>query len=45
MSLQNAIAQNTAVVFSKSWCPYCKRAKELLATQYSDIEVTVLEYV
>ncbi|KAI0257061.1 thioredoxin-like protein [Lactifluus subvellereus] len=41
--LLNAIEQNTVVVFSKSWCPYCKKAKRLLATEYSGTEVTVLE--
>jgi thiol-disulfide isomerase/thioredoxin len=43
--LQNAIAQNTIVVFSKSWCPYCRRAKQLLAKDYADSDATILEYV
>jgi thiol-disulfide isomerase/thioredoxin len=45
MSLQNAIAGNAIVVFSKSWCPYCKRAKQLLKTEYCDVEPTIFEYV
>ena len=44
-SLQNAVAGNTVVVFSKSWCPYCKRAKALLATEYPEVEPVVFESV
>ena len=44
-TLQNAIAGNTVVVFSKSWCPYCKRAKTLLATEYSGVEPVIFESV
>lgn len=29
--LQTRIDENAVVVFSKSWCPYCKAAKETLA--------------
>ncbi|KAL2916640.1 Glutaredoxin [Polyrhizophydium stewartii] len=29
--VENAIAKNGAVVFSKTYCPYCVRAKEHLA--------------
>jgi glutaredoxin 3 len=28
--VQRAIQGNKVVVFSKTWCPYCKRAKEIL---------------
>jgi len=41
--VENAIAQNTIVVFSKSWCPYCRKAKKLLATEYAGSEATILE--
>jgi len=45
MSVQNAVADNTIVVFSKSWCPYCKRAKELLAKDYHDVQTAIFESV
>jgi len=41
--VDNAVAGNTIVVFSKSWCPYCKKAKALLATEYAEIEPIVFE--
>jgi hypothetical protein len=43
--LQNAIDGHTVVVFSKSWCPYCKRAKALLATEYPEVEPVIFESV
>jgi glutaredoxin 3 len=43
--LQNAVDGHTVVVFSKSWCPYCKRAKALLATEYAEVEPVIFEYV
>ncbi|KAH9964256.1 thioredoxin-like protein [Russula dissimulans] len=42
MSLQNAIAVNTVVVFSKTYCPYSKAAKELLAEEYADLKPTTI---
>jgi len=44
-SLQNAIAVNTVVVFSKTYCPYSKAAKELLAEEYADLKPTIFESV
>ncbi|KAH9964257.1 glutaredoxin [Russula dissimulans] len=41
--VDNAVAGNTVVVFSKSWCPYCKRAKELLAKDYHDLQTAIFE--
>ena len=32
--LQTAISENTITIFSKSWCPYCKRAKALLMQRH-----------
>jgi glutaredoxin 3 len=32
-------------VFSKSWCPYCKKAKALLATEYPEVKPVVFESV
>jgi hypothetical protein len=43
--LQQTIVQNRVVIFSKSYCPYCTRAKDLFATVFPDVEVKVLECV
>lgn len=45
LPLQQTIAQNRVVIFSKSYCPYCTRAKDLFATAFPDVEVNVLECV
>ncbi|KAI9513106.1 thioredoxin-like protein [Russula earlei] len=37
------IAENRVVIFSKSYCPYCKSAKDLFATKFPDVQVKVLE--
>jgi len=37
--VESAIADNRVVIFSKSWCPYCRKAKGILA----DEKATVLE--
>ncbi|CCJ28480.1 unnamed protein product [Pneumocystis jirovecii] len=39
--VESIISANKVVVFSKSYCPYCDRTKELL--QNSHIDYTVLE--
>ncbi|KAI9454897.1 putative GRX1-glutaredoxin, partial [Lactarius psammicola] len=41
--VNQTIAQNRVVIFSKSYCPYCKRAKDLFAAVFPDVEVKVLE--
>ena len=42
---QQTIAENRVVIFSKSYCPYCKGAKDLFATRFPDVHVKVLECV
>ncbi|KLO07698.1 glutaredoxin-1 [Schizopora paradoxa] len=37
------IEENKVAVFSKSYCPYCMKAKKLLQNNYSDVQTTVLE--
>ena len=32
-------------IFSKSWCPYCKRVKELFSSNFAGLKVFVIEYV
>ncbi|TFY73042.1 hypothetical protein EWM64_g10970 [Hericium alpestre] len=41
--VDDAIAQNKLVIFSKSYCPYCKRAKGLFASDFPDVNPTVFE--
>jgi glutaredoxin len=43
--LQGAIDKHTVVVFSKSWCPYSKKAKALLKEKYSEVEPEIFESV
>ena len=42
--MQNAINNNTIAIFSKTWCPYCKRAKTLLTSEFKDVQTQILEY-
>ncbi len=39
------IKENKIAVFSKSSCPYCRKAKELLSEKYSSVQTAILEYV
>ncbi|KAF8640910.1 hypothetical protein AX17_000558 [Amanita inopinata Kibby_2008] len=41
--VDSTIADNKIVIFSKSWCPYCRNAKTLFATKYKDEAVKILE--
>ena len=36
--VEDAIAGNKIVIFSKSYCPYCKRAKNLLTSDFAHIK-------
>jgi thioredoxin-related protein len=42
---QTAINENKIMIFSKSSCPYCKRAKALFAAQFPEEKPVVFEYV
>ena len=42
---QTAIAGNVITIFSKTYCPYCKRAKALLTSKFPDAQTQILEYV
>ncbi|THH30623.1 hypothetical protein EUX98_g3556 [Antrodiella citrinella] len=33
--VDSAIADNTVIIFSKSWCPYCKKAKAVFRVELS----------
>jgi thioredoxin-related protein len=42
---QTAISENKIMIFSKSHCPYCKRAKALFAKEFPDEKPMVFECV
>ncbi|KAJ7723296.1 glutaredoxin [Mycena maculata] len=41
--VETAINENKIIIFSKSTCPYCRRAKALFATEYPDETAVVVE--
>lgn len=41
--INDAIASHTAVIFSKTWCGYCSRTKQLLAPLVSDMKIIELD--
>eukprot|EP00579_Thalassiosira_antarctica_P000951 CAMPEP_0201866754 /NCGR_PEP_ID=MMETSP0902-20130614/1224_1 /ASSEMBLY_ACC=CAM_ASM_000551 /TAXON_ID=420261 /ORGANISM="Thalassiosira antarctica, Strain CCMP982" /LENGTH=94 /DNA_ID=CAMNT_0048391781 /DNA_START=144 /DNA_END=428 /DNA_ORIENTATION=- len=43
MFAKSAIASNDVVVFSKSYCPFCKKTKELLTSKGIDFKVFELD--
>ena len=42
-SKQDAIASNKITIFSKSYCPYCRRAKSLLTSNFPDVQTKIFE--
>jgi len=41
--VEDSIAENRVVIFSKSWCPYCKRVKGLFSDNFPDVKAHVIE--
>ncbi|KAF9055727.1 glutaredoxin [Panaeolus papilionaceus] len=41
--VDDAISSNKITVFSKTWCPYCKRVKGLLSQKFPDVETKIIE--
>ncbi|KIP11695.1 hypothetical protein PHLGIDRAFT_17880 [Phlebiopsis gigantea 11061_1 CR5-6] len=42
-TVENAISGNTITIFSKTWCPYCRRAKALIASEFAGTKTQILE--
>ncbi|KAH9948193.1 glutaredoxin [Amylocystis lapponica] len=42
-TVEAAIADNKITIFSKTWCPYCKRAKGILTSSFPDASTKILE--
>ncbi|KAJ7690126.1 glutaredoxin [Mycena rosella] len=41
--VENAINDHKITIFSKSWCPYCKKAKALFAAEFPEETPHVIE--
>ncbi|KAF6753312.1 thioredoxin-like protein [Ephemerocybe angulata] len=41
--VESTIEKNPIVIFSKSYCPYCRRAKALLKEKFPEVEAAILE--
>ncbi|KAF8971895.1 thioredoxin-like protein [Flammula alnicola] len=41
--VEDSIANEKIAIFSKTWCPYCKRVKSLFATEFPDVKATIYE--
>ena len=46
-TVEDAIAKNKIVIFSKSYCPYCTRAKNVFASDFANLkdQTFIAEYV
>lgn len=42
-TVENAINSNTITIFSKTYCPYCKRAKSLLTSTFPNVQTKIIE--
>jgi len=41
--VNQTVADNRVVIFSKSYCPYCASAKDLFSAKFPDVHIKVLE--
>ncbi|KAI0783338.1 glutaredoxin [Abortiporus biennis] len=41
--VEAAVSENKITIFSKTWCPYCKRAKALFASKYPGVATKIYE--
>ncbi|KAI0031244.1 glutaredoxin [Vararia minispora EC-137] len=41
--VDSAIANNKVIIFSKSWCPYCRRAKSIMNENYKETPIEIIE--
>jgi len=41
--VESTISGNQIAIFSKTWCPYCKRAKQLLTSKFPDVPTKIYE--
>ncbi|KAF9476938.1 glutaredoxin [Pholiota conissans] len=41
--VEDSITSNKVVIFSKTWCPYCKKVKTLFAEKFPDVQPAIYE--
>ncbi|EPQ60274.1 glutaredoxin [Gloeophyllum trabeum ATCC 11539] len=41
--VETTINDNTIAIFSKSYCPYCKRAKALITSKFPNVPTKIYE--
>ncbi|KAJ6468345.1 glutaredoxin [Mycena sanguinolenta] len=41
--VDNSINDNKITIFSKTWCPYCKKTKELFKAQFPEETPLIIE--
>ncbi|KAJ3568552.1 hypothetical protein NP233_g5639 [Leucocoprinus birnbaumii] len=41
--VEKAVADNQIAIFSKTWCPFCKRVKALLKEKYPNVQSVTFE--
>jgi len=41
--VDKSISDNKVIIFSKSWCPYCKSVKALFKNNFPNIRLQVVE--
>ena len=44
-TVDDAIANSKIVIFSKTWCPFCKKAKTLLTSTFAKDQIYIKECV
>jgi len=46
-TVEEAVAGHKIVIFSKSYCPYCRKAKNLLTSDFANLkdQIYIKEYV
>ncbi|OBZ68506.1 Glutaredoxin-1 [Grifola frondosa] len=41
--VESTVADNKIAIFSKTYCPYCKRAKALFASEFPNVPTKIYE--
>ncbi|KZT30986.1 glutaredoxin [Neolentinus lepideus HHB14362 ss-1] len=41
--VETTVSDNTIAIFSKSYCPYCKRAKALITSKFPNVPTKIYE--
>ncbi|KDQ62883.1 hypothetical protein JAAARDRAFT_28858 [Jaapia argillacea MUCL 33604] len=41
--VDTTVSDNTIAIFSKTYCPYCQRAKQLLTSKFPNVSTKIVE--